>query len=108
LVEYATGLNLWAEWASIEAADARGEKYELPKHHEGYAGVLICLAKQEYPDLSGYNDPEVVWRLHKKHHAGVIVAADNPNRVEELIWAYGERFAHDFLAVAPPLDRAPT
>jgi hypothetical protein len=108
LVEYATGLNLWAEWARIEAADARGEKYRLPKHRKGYAGVLICLAKQEYPDLSGYNDPEVVWRLHKKHHAGIIVAADNPDRIEELIWAYGERFAHDFLAVAPPLDRAPT
>lgn len=108
LIEYATGLNLWAEWARIEAADARGEKYRLPKHRKGYAGVLICLAKQEYPDLSGYNDPEVAWRLHKKHHAGVIVASDNPERVEELIWAYGERFAQDFLAVAPPLDRAPT
>jgi hypothetical protein len=101
-------LNLWGEWARIEAADARGEKYQLPAHREGYAGVLICLAKQEYPDLWSYNDPEVVWRLHKKHHAGVIVASDNPDRVEELIWAYGERFAHDFLAVAPPLDRAPT
>lgn len=108
LIEYATGLNLWAEWARIEAADARGEKYRLPKHRKGYAGVLICLAKQEYPDLSGYNDPEVVWRLHKKHHAGLIVASDNPDRIEELISAYGERFAHDFLVVAPPLDRAPT
>src|SRR5215510_3357309 len=39
-VEYATGINLWREWASIEIANFRGEKYELPKTHLGYAGII--------------------------------------------------------------------
>ncbi len=76
LVEAATGVNLWAEWAKLEIADARGETYALPAHRADYAGVLLSLAKQEWPDLSGYDDPEVVRRIIKKNHAGLIVRAD--------------------------------
>jgi biotin carboxylase len=101
-VEYASGVNLWREWARIEIANWRGEKYQLPQTHEGYAGIINCLAHQERPDLSGYNDPEVVWRLNKKYHAGLIVASPDAERVESLLNNYAERFAHDFLAVMPP------
>jgi biotin carboxylase len=101
-VEYASGVNLWREWAKIEIANLRGEKYQLPQTHPGYAGIINCLAHQEWPDLSGYNDPEVVWRLNKKHHAGLIVSSPDAARVESLLNSYAERFAHDFLAVMPP------
>ena len=38
------------------------------------AGLLVSLAKQETPDTSAYNDPEIVWRMNeKKHHVGLIV-----------------------------------
>jgi len=63
---------------------------------------------QEWPDLSGYQDAEIVFRLNKKHHAGLIVASAERDRVETLIAAYAQRFAYDFLAVAPPLDKPPT
>lgn len=67
------------------------------------AGLLLCLARQEHPDLSAYTDPEVVWRMnHKPHHAGLIVASPDPARVEELMEDYRQRFERDFLAVAPP------
>ena len=101
-VEYATGVNLWREWARMEIANLRGEKYQLPQTHPGYAGVINCLAQQEWPDLSGYNDPEVMWRLSKKHHAGLIVSSPDAARVESLLNSYAERFASDFLAVMPP------
>jgi biotin carboxylase len=101
-VEYASGVNLWREWARIEIADLRGEKYQLPQTHAGYAGIINCLAHQEWPDLSSYNDPEVAWRLNKKYHAGLIVSSPDPARVEFLLNSYAERFAHDFLAVMPP------
>jgi biotin carboxylase len=107
-VEAATGLNLWREWARLEIASARGEAYQLPELRQDYAGILICLAKQEYPDMSGYTEPEVVWCLEgKAHHAGLIVAADNIDRIEALLEDYSGRFAADFLAVAPPLDKPP-
>jgi biotin carboxylase len=61
--EYGTGVNLWAEWAKIEVAHLRSEEYQLPPVRQEYAGILNCLARQEWPDLSGYNDPEVVWQM---------------------------------------------
>lgn len=108
LVEAAAGVNLWAEWARMEVAQVKGEAYQAPPDGGQYAGVLICLAQQEWPDLSPYQAEEIVYRIHKQQHAGLIVAAENQGRVEELIAEYGQRFSHDFLAVAPPLDTAPT
>ena len=105
-VEYATGVNLWREWARIEYANLLGETYQLPQTHAGYAGVINCLAKQEWPDLSGYNDPEIVWRMTKKYHAGFIVSSPDAARAEELLNSYAERFARDFLAVMPPRQSA--
>ena len=107
-VEAATGVNLWREWARLEIAAARNETYQLPDVRQDYAGILVCLARQEYPDMSAYNDPEVVWRLEgRAYHAGLIVAAGSTERIEELLTQYSGRFAADYLAVAPPLDKAP-
>ncbi|MAU01761.1 MAG: ATPase [Anaerolineaceae bacterium] len=108
LVEASSGVNLWAEWARLETAALRDEDYQAPEDKGEYAGVMICLARQEWPDLSDYQEPEVVYRVHKQHHAGLIVASPKHERVEQLIRDYSQRFAHDFLAVAPPLDTAPT
>ncbi|MCB0058166.1 MAG: ATPase, partial [Caldilineaceae bacterium] len=102
MVHAATGIELWAEAARIELASLRRTPYELPANRRGYAGLLTCLARQEHPDLSAYNDPEVVWRVPKAYHAGLIVAADEHDRVAQLQTAYAERFAHDFLTTAPP------
>jgi hypothetical protein len=108
MVEAAGGVNLWAEWAKMEVAQVEGEEYICPSDAGKYAGVLICLAKQEWPDLSGYQAEEIVYRVHKQQHAGLIVASESQAQVEALIAEYGQRFAQDFLAVAPPLDTAPT
>ena len=102
LVRAATGIELWQEAARIEVASLHGEQYQLPEIHNDYAGLIICLAKQQHADLSGYQDPEIVWRLPKEYHAGLLVASPSADRVEQLLSEYTERFAHDFLAVAPP------
>lgn len=108
LVEASSGINLWGEWARLETAALRGEAYAVPADKGEYAGVMICLSRQEWPDLSGYQDPEIVYRVNKKQHAGLIVASPQQARVEQLVRDYSQRFAQDFLAVAPPLDTAPT
>jgi glutathione synthase/RimK-type ligase-like ATP-grasp enzyme len=104
MVEAATGVNLWREWARIEIAGEAGG-YRLPEHRDEYAGIVISLARQEWPDTSQYTDPEIVWRLRKRHHVGLIVAAATPGRVEELLTHYMRRFRADFYAFAPPADR---
>jgi biotin carboxylase len=104
MVEAATGINLWREWARIEIAGGDGS-YKLPPVREEYAGVILSLARQENPDTSGYNDPEVFLRIKKHHHAGLILRSSDPQRVPVLLEAYSQRFVQEFLAVEPPREK---
>jgi len=104
MVEAATALNLWREWARIEIAADTG-RYALPAIREEYAGVILSLARQENPDTSAYDDPEICLRIKKHHHAGLILRSPDPERVPALLEDYAQRFARDFLAVAPPRDK---
>jgi len=101
MLEQGTGINLWKERGKIEVAQARGEVYQLPEPRQDYAGLIICLSKYEHPDLSAYNDPEIVWRLDRPFHAGMIVRSPVAERVKTLLDAYQERFAQDFLTSVP-------
>jgi hypothetical protein len=104
LVEAATGINLWAEWAKIEIGYGKRE-YKVPPVKNDYGGIITSLAKQEWPDLSGYVDKEIFWRLKKKHHAGLIISSPDYNRTEELLKQYTERFYTDFFASHPMADK---
>jgi len=105
VVEAGTGLNLWREWAKLEIAGERGE-YALPQLRRRPAGIVLSLARQEYPDMQAYVDPEIVRTIHKRHHAGLIVAADDERRVQELLDSYVTRFYRDFHTSAPVPERA--
>ncbi|HQV68509.1 MAG TPA: ATP-grasp domain-containing protein [Thermoflexales bacterium] len=104
LIEHASGLNPWQEWARIELANLRGVPYQLPQIKTNYAGIAICLAKQQHPDMSGYTDGEIVYRMNKEYHAGLIVSSPDADRVQSLLETYTHRFAQDFLNWAPPLE----
>ncbi|HEY2109425.1 MAG TPA: ATP-grasp domain-containing protein [Candidatus Acidoferrales bacterium] len=103
-IEAATGINLWREWAHLEIG--LGKKlYELPKKRNGYAGVIISLARQETPDTSAYDDPEIVYRVPKHHHAGFVLSSPKPDRIKELLDSYSTRFREDFYASQPVPDK---
>jgi hypothetical protein len=104
MVEAATGVNLWSEWAWLEAHPC--DAYTPPPAKERYAGVVISLARQEHPDTAAFADPEIVHRLDKKHHVGFVVAADEPGRVEELLTNYMDRIRRDYHTTLPPATSA--
>ena len=104
MVEAASGINLWREWARIEIAGGDGS-YKLPAFRDECAGVILTLARQEHPDTSAYTDPEIVLRLQRHHHAGFILRSKDPERVQSLLRAYSHRFAQDFVAVEPPGEK---
>ena len=142
VLEAATGLNLWREWARMEVTDGGRQEQsaeqkpdrqgglksrqartagavtdpdeptpkrgslKLKQTRKEYAGIVLSLSKQEVPDTSAYDDPEIVYRVKKHHHAGLIVRSHKLERVEELLTSYAERFADDFIAVVPPLEKA--
>ena len=66
-----------------------------------YSGAIITLANTENPDLSGYTDPEIVYRQNRKWHAGLIVRSKDPQRVQDLLQQYGERFSRQFTTHVP-------
>lgn len=106
LVAAATGANLWREWARLELALARGERYTPPPLHRDYGGVIISLARQEWPDTETYDDPEIVWRLVRRHHAGLVVRSAAGPRVQQLLDSYMRRFNDEFHAALPAPERA--
>lgn len=106
VVEFASGVNLWREWARIEVAELRGQRYRAQKTKELYAGSVLCLARTAEPDTSMFSDPEIVLRLKKHHHAGLIVQSEDPERVRALVASYAERFAQEYLAVQPAPAKA--
>ena len=105
VVEAATGVNLWREWARIEIAGEHGS-FAPSGSKTRSAGIVLSLARQEQPDMRAYDDPEIIRRIRKAHHAGLIVASEDERRVRELLESYVARFYQDFHASAPPPARA--
>ena len=104
-IEAATGINVWREWARIEVA-SQEQPYRLPKTRKEYGGIAMSLARQENPDTSAYNDPEIVLRVPKSRHVGLIIRTRQHKRMTELLDQYVARFNQDFTAVLPAEERA--
>jgi hypothetical protein len=102
MVEAATGLNLWEQWADLELD---GPAYRLPQRRSEYGGLLMTLAREERPDLSGFSDPEVVLRAGEPFHAGLVVRSPSQTRVQTLLDDYAHRLARDFQAMLPAPGR---
>jgi biotin carboxylase len=104
VIETATGINLWREWARLEVGAGK-HPYQLPAKRDDYAGVILSLARQEHPDTSAYTDPEIVYRVTKYHHAGFILKSQSPERIQQLLDSYAQRFHNDFVATQPVPDK---
>ncbi len=104
VLEHACNFNLWREWAKLETSTAE-QPYKLPKLRKDFAGVALALAKTDTPDTSHYTDDEIVYRVSKPKHVGMIFYSKKQKRVQELLDTYSARIAEDFLAVAPAKER---
>lgn len=105
LVEASSGVDLWREWARLELANLRKEPYKMAGVRKNNAGLLVCLAKDEQPDLSIFDAPEVVWKEGKDYHAALIVASPSADRVDQLVTEYKQKLQGNVLAVAPPTEK---
>src|SRR5687767_7798244 len=100
VLEHACNFNLWREWAKLETS-TKDNPYKLPKLRKDFAGVALALANQEQPDTSHYTEEEIVYRVSKPKHVGMIFYSKKQRRLEELLQTYSQRITADFLAVAP-------
>ena len=104
VLEHACNFNLWREWAKLETATDE-KPYKLPKLRKDFAGITLALANVDEPDTSHYNDTEIVYKVKKPKHVGLIFHSTKQKRIDELMATYTERIANDFLAVAPVKER---
>lgn len=104
VLEHASGFNLWREWARLETATEENP-YKPPKIRNDYAGIALALSKDDAPDTTDYTDAEIVYRVSKPKHVGLIFFSERHERVQELLEIYTTRISTDFLAVAPTKER---
>jgi hypothetical protein len=102
LVEAATGVSLWREWANLEIADLRHTGYAVPDSYEGYAGSVLCASQGVAPNLEAFADPAIVTRFRRGKHAALILRAASPERVRNLLGDYAAQLESE-LAVATAL-----
>ncbi|WP_234736522.1 ATP-grasp domain-containing protein [Tellurirhabdus bombi] len=105
MVEASSGINLWREWARLETAVALGQPYVAPEDKGLYAGLIVSLARQQWPDMSGFADPEVWWKINKEYHVGAIVQSPSRERILALLDEYMHRIYNNFHASAPVPDK---
>jgi hypothetical protein len=102
-VEASTGLNLWEQWANLEID---GPAYQVPAHREEYGGLLMTLSKQEHPDLSAFEGPELFYKAPEAWHAGMVLRTSSHERLMELVQGYGDRLKADYNAFLPAPTKA--
>lgn len=105
MVEGASGINLWAEWAAIEIAAKTNSKYQLPSYRKDQAGIIISLSRYEWPDISQFMDAEIYWKMIKKHHIGFIFKDEKSERILALLEHYTCIIQEDYHASLPAPDR---
>ncbi len=107
LVEASSGVNLWAEWARIEIS--QGERpYAVSRQRSDYGGLIVSLARQEKPDTSSFQEPEIVWRMTENpNHVGFVVRSSDATRVDALLDQFEARIAREYHASLPP-PKSPT
>jgi biotin carboxylase len=104
VLEQACGFNLWREWARLETSTPENP-YKTPKTRKEFAGVALALANQDVPDTTHYDDSEIVYRVSKPKHVGLIFYSKKQKRIDELLDTYTQRITNDFLEIAPAKER---
>lgn len=101
MVEAATGINLWYEWAQIEVAMLLQKSYSPPVIRQDNAGIVVTLSKFEKPDYSALQHPSLVWTLQKKYHVGLIFRNAEHETITHLLNQYTNRIFDEYHTTVP-------
>ncbi len=77
----------------------------MPKVRTDHGGIIVSLSRYEHPDTSSFEDKEIVWRMKKEHHIGLILQSKDRNKIGLLLDKYAERVQNEFHASAPAKEK---
>ncbi len=104
MVEASSGINLWTEWAKIEDAKMKGNKYQLPPIKKLHTGIIVSLSRFEEVNYDSFQEEEICWRLKKPWHIGFILKSENREKISNLLDEFGKKIAGEFHASLPPQE----
>ena len=102
LVEAATGINIWREWAKMETVLLRNEPYSVAKPTGFFAGLIISLVKDKHPNTAPFKSEEVVKFLPMDYHIGIVYKSSDENKIQECLEKTGKMITEEILNVLPP------
>lgn len=105
LIEAATDVNIWREWAKIEDAFLTQHHYTAPKANHHTAGLLIALINTEHTDKELFPSKNIYKYLEIPHHAGLIYKAEEQKQVREALDEAAETVTASLLNIMPPRDK---
>ncbi|OYU84906.1 MAG: ATPase [Flavobacterium sp. BFFFF2] len=100
MVEGASGINLWGEWAKIEDALVKNIDYTAPGPHKLYGGIVLTLSHTQHPDLADFNEEEIWFRVPLEYHAGLVVKSPSEERITALLNDFAARLHQNWSTTA--------
>ena len=105
MIETATGINIWHEWARLENALLKKKPYEITKPTGFFAGLILSLANEKYPDTTLFERKEVVKFIPMEHHIGIVYKSNEEGQILECLDEAAEKINNGLLQIIPPLEK---
>ncbi len=106
MVEAATGVNIWKEWAKLETSLLSNEVYKVKETKNIFGGLIFSLSKDKHPNKSEFENENVVKFIDKDYHIGIVYEAKNQETILERLDEATQKITQSFLSVIPPKDKA--
>lgn len=89
VTEAGTGMNLWREWARLEAAHLTGDSYAPADWRESFAGAILWAddepGRAAWTRAAQMDLPEIVERIEANGQLGVVVRSALHEQVNEIL-----------------------
>lgn len=105
MVEAATGVNIWREWAKLENALLDNEKYTVEETQKLFAGLIVSLAKEKHSDTTDLQNENVEKFLPIDYHIGIVYKAETEGKVQERLDEAATIVTERILNILPPKDK---
>jgi hypothetical protein len=105
MVEAATGVNIWREWARLENALLEGTQYSVEETQKLFGGLIVALAKDKHPNTQNLQSDEVEKFLPIDYHIGIVYKAKTADIIEERLDQAAEVVTEQILNILPPKDK---
>lgn len=105
MVEAATGVNIWREWAKLENALLDGTKYSVVETQKLYSGLIVSLAREKHSNTHDLNNEHVEKFLPIDYHIGIVYKAETADIIDERLDEAAMIVTEQILNILPPKDK---